>query len=98
MKYTLFPTDDISAEIGYPFKVTTKSDIETEAFLNGHNPGTLGNHSMVQLIVSLATKMVTRQIHSFTDECTSQGGTTKIFDVDATELSSEGLLKKYYVN
>ena len=37
-------------------------------------------------------------IHSFTEKCISHGGTIKMFDADGlTELSPDGLLKKYYV-
>ncbi len=71
--------------MGYPFKVTTKSDIETAAILNGHPPGAVGHYSMMPLIVSGAIKALTRHIYEFTEECMSQGGTTKIFDVDDTE-------------
>ncbi len=98
LKQTLFPAGNLIIELGYPFKVTTKGDIETAAFLAEYPRGAVGHYSMITLIISSATKMVTRQIHSFTDACTSQGGTTKIFDANGTELSPEGLLKKYYVN
>ena len=98
MPAVMFVPDDPTLEIGYPFRVTTNGEIETAAFLAQSPSGTLGHHTMIPSIVSAASEMVTAHINSFTDECKSQGGTTKIFDADGTELSSDGLLKKYYIN
>lgn len=94
---TIFVPDDHTLEIWYPFRVT-KGELETAAFLAQSPPGTLGHHTMIPNIVSGASEMPTARIHSFTDECRSEGETTKIFDADGTELSSDGLLKKYYIN
>ena len=97
LKYTLFEPSDLVQDVGYPLKVTTKQDIESAAFLALSPPGTLGHYSMIPTIVSRITEVLTEHIHSFTEECVSHGGTTKIVDAEGlTELSPEALLKKYY--
>jgi hypothetical protein len=97
LKSTMFESGDLEQEIRYPLKITTKDDIESAAILANSPPGTVGHCSMIPTIVSRTAERVAQHIHSFTEECTSHGGTIAIFDADGlTKLSLDGLLRKYY--
>ena len=97
LKSSFFESGDLVQEVGYPYKVTTMEDIISVAFLAQSPPGTLGHHDMISTVVSRIAEITEKHIRSFIQESISNGGTTKIFDADGlTEISLDGLLKKYY--
>ena len=81
---------------GYPIKVTTMGDIESDVYLAGLPPGSLGSPALIPDLVSLMTRMISEHIQNFCEECNNSAGTTKILDADGVELSLSALLRKYY--
>jgi 5-methylcytosine-specific restriction endonuclease McrA len=72
-------------------------DIESNAYLAGLPPGSLGSPALIPDLVSLMTRMISEHIQNFCEECNNNAGTTKILDADSrTELSLRALLRKYF--